>query len=261
MKGDKNMTYEEYINNPLQTRLGGQTRELYRMMYNSKLDKILVRINNEIEYYTYKNSKDGSYFLYIKVPSEVVKDFTYDVIIHFVRPGHNVDFDKDLTHYNVEFFSNDPAFVYNLEYTFKSKKMFVDDLKSKALPEALRNAPKTTNPNNQIVYCKSLYFAYLIAKQRGLFAKGRYLDEYDKKRLVAAVQDSATKIEQRQELGQKANKEEKKIKEQRQIKTALSRSKVGRGVDFTVSNPDFSLKAIKAPKSNKKINFNKTKKV
>ena len=42
------MTYEEYINNPLQTRLGGYTREIYRVSYSEKLDKILVRVNNKI---------------------------------------------------------------------------------------------------------------------------------------------------------------------------------------------------------------------
>ena len=264
------MTYEQYINNPLQTRLGGNTRELYRIMYNEKLDKILVRVNNKIDYYTYSNKKDGSYYLYIKVPSEVVKDFTYDVIIHFIRPGHNVDFDKDLTHYDVEFFSNDPAFVYNLEYTFKSKKMFVDDLKSKAIKTALTKEPKVTNPNNQIVYCKSLYFAYLIAKQKGLFVKAKYVDPYNKENLLKMVEDSESKIARRQELGEKANKEEKKIKEQRQIKHALSRSKWGQSIDYEVSNPDFSMKAmpvfknvnnIKAPKVGGKVNFNKGKKV
>lgn len=264
------MTFEQYINNPLQTRLGGNTRELYRIMYNEKLDRILVRVNNEIEYHTYINKKDGSYYLYIKIPSEVVKDFTYDVIIRFKRPGHNVDFDKDLKNYDVEFFSNDPAFVYNLEYTFKSKKMFVDDLKPKALKMALTQAPKVTNPNNQLVYCKSLYFAYLLAKQRGLFVKDKYIDPYIKENLLKMVEDSEDKIQRRQELGEKANKEEKKIKEQRQIKQALNRTKLGRGVDYEVSSPDFSMKAIpvfkninniKGPKVGGKVNFNKGKKV
>lgn len=262
------MTYEEYINNPLQTRLGGYTREIYRVSYSEKLDKILVRVNNKIDYQLFKNEKDGSYYLYIKIPSETVKDFTYDVIIHFVRPNHNVDFDVNLDKYDVEFFSNDPAFVYNLEYTFKSKKMFVMDLKSKALPEALRKEPKVTNPNNQIVYCKSLYFAYLIAKQRGLFVKSKYIEQYDKKKLLDQVEESETKIAQRQELGEKASKENTRIKKETQVKKALG-SRGSKMVDFNVSNPVFSAKApefkninnIRAPKSGGKVNFNKTKKV
>lgn len=263
------MTFEQYINNPLQTRLGGNTREVYRMMYTGKLDALLVRVNNDIKFKTLKNQKDGSYYLYIKIPSEVVKDFTYDVVIRFKRPGHNVDFDKDLKSYDVEFFSNDPAFVYNLEYTFKSKDMFIKDLEPKALKMALKKEPKVTNPNNQIVYCKSLYFAYLIAKQRGLFNKSIYLDTYNKKRLLESIEDSESKIERRQELGREADKEEKKVKEQRQIKRALNRSKIGRSIDYEVQSPDFSLKAVEfknvgKTKSNKaggKVNFNKSKKI
>lgn len=263
------MTYEQYINNPLQTRLGGNTRELYRAMYNAKLDNLLVRVNNDIKFKPLKNDKDGSYYLYIKIPSEVVKDFTYDVVIRFKRPGHNVDFDKDLKAYDVEFFSNDPAFVYNLEYTFKSKDMFIKDLEPKALKLALKKEPKVTNPNNQIVYCKSLYFAYLIMKQRGLFNKSIYIDTYNKKRLLNEIEDSESKIERRQELGREANKEERKIKEQKQIKKALNKSKLGRSLNYQVGSPDFSMKAIdfnrsksgKKTNAGAKLNFNKSKKI
>lgn len=263
------MTFEQYINNPLQTRLGGNTREIYRMMYTGKLDALLVRVNNDIKFKTLKNKKDGSYYLYIKIPSEVVKDFTYDVVIRFKRPGHNVDFDKDLKAYDVEFFSNDPAFVYNLEYTFKSKDMFIKDLTPKASKMALKKEPKVTNPNNQIIYCKSLYFAYLIMKQRGLFVKSIYLDNYDKKRLLEEIEDSDVKIERRQELGAEANKEERKIKEQSQIKRTLNKSKLGRSLNYQVSSPDFSLKAVdfnrtgttKKNNAGAKINFNKAKKI
>ena len=68
------MTFEEYINNPLQARFGASTRELYRVSYSNRLDAILVRVNNHIDYNMYKDEKTGSYYLYIKVPSEVVKE-------------------------------------------------------------------------------------------------------------------------------------------------------------------------------------------
>ena len=257
------MTYEEYINNPLQARFVANAREYYRAAYTSRLDAILVRVNNKIDFNMYKNDKDGSYYLYIKVPSEVVKDFTYDVVIHFVRPGHDVDFDKDLKSYEVEFFSNDPVFVYDLAYTFKSHNMFVNDLAPKAVKESLTRKPVVTNPNNTIFYCKSLYFAYLIAKEKGLFAKAKYTEKYDRKRMLDMVEDSRTKVEQRQELGAKADKEERKIRKEKQVKEAIQSSKAGKKINFEVSQPKFSMKALPTTpvaKSNK-INFNKNKKV
>lgn len=251
------MTFEEYINNPLQTRnFGSYTRELYRASYSSRLDAILVRVNNKIDYKLYKDEKTGSYYLYIKIPSEVVKDFTYDVIVRFVRPNHDVDFDTNLDKYDVQFFSNDPAFTFNMAYTFKSHKMFIEDLTPKAMKSSLTQKPTVTNPNNTIFYCKSLYFAYLIAKDKGLFAKGKYLDKYDKKRILDMVEDTESKVERRQELGQKAEKEERKIRKERQIQDVVSHSKNGRGVNFKVSEPQFSMKAIPAAKTGK-VNFGK----
>lgn len=257
------MTFEEYINNPLQARFGAYTRELYRASYSKRLDAVLVRVNNHINYNMYKDEKTGSYYLYIKVPSEVVKDFTYDVVIRFVRPNHDVDFDKNLKTYDVQFFSNDPAFAYNMAYTFKSHKMFIEDLAPKALKMSLTTKPTVTNPNNQIFYCKSLYFAWLIAKEKGLLAKEKYTEKYDRKRLLDQIEETRSKIDRRVELGKKADKEDRKIKKQIQVKETLNKSKLGRSLDFQVKNPDFSVKAegrIAKAKTGK-VNFNKNKKV
>ena len=258
------MTFEEYINNPQQTRLGGYTREITRINYSQRLDKILVRENNKIDYQLYKCKKDGSYFLYIKIPSEVVKAFTYDVVIHFVRPAknpHSVDINTTLTNYDVEFFSNDPSFVYNLEYTFKSRGMFVDDLKSKAVKTALAKKPEVTNPNNQVLYCKAIYFAYLLAKQRGLFVKSKYVNEYNKEKLLDQIEDSQIKIQKRQELGDKAKSEKKKEKKEDQKRKIISAA--SKGPDFALKNPIFKNmnNMSKAKGGTGKVNFNKSKKV
>jgi len=258
------MTFEEYINNPLQSRIAATTREIYRVSYSNRLDAVLVRVNNHIDYKMYKDDKTGSYYLYIKVPSEVVKDFTYDVVIRFVRPNHDVDMDKNLQKYDVQFFSNDPSFAYNMAYTFKSHKMFIEDLAGRAEKLSLNTKPTVTNPNNQIFYVKSIYFAYLIAKQKGLFTKEKYVEKYDKKRLFDSIEDTQIKIDRRIELGKKADAEDKKNKKERKVKETLDKSRLGRSLNFQVSNPDFSAKAagreLRAPKTGK-VNFNKNKKV
>lgn len=255
------MTFEEYINNPLESRMTGHTREIYKADYTSRLNAVLVRENNKIDFHLY-SAKDGSYYMYIKIPSETVKNFTYDVVVRFKRPAkdpHKVDTEKDLKHYDVEFFSNDPAFVYNLEYTFKSKDMFVKDLTKRGSKEALTTKPKVTNPNNMVFYCKTLYWAYLVAEQRGLFLKVRYMEKYDAIRLFDMVADSEEKITARQEQGESERK--KKAREKKEIPRAVSKPTGIGGIDFKVKNPIFSVgKAGKTP-SVGSVNFNKSKKL
>lgn len=251
------MTFEEYINNPLENRLGGFTRDIYRLGYTERLNKILVRVNNKIDYFLYKDESNGSYFLYIKMPSEVVDNFTYDVVVHFIRPKkdpHSVDTANTLKGYDVEFFSNDPAFVYNLEYTFNSHKMFIQDLVPKASKIALRTKPKETNPNNTVFYCKSIYWAYLIAKERGLFVKSKYIDPYDKKRLLSAIEDSETKIAERQDRGASAKAEKKRKQNEENVRQVLRQNNLD-GISFQMKNPDFN--TGKGPKSPNlgKVNF------
>ena len=256
------MTFEEYINNPLESRLTGHTREIYKADYTSRLNTVLVRENNKVDFHLY-TAKDGSYYMYIKIPSETVKGFTYDVVVRFKRPAkdpHKVDTEKDLKHYDVEFFSNDPAFVFNLEYTFKSHDMFVKDLTKKGSKEALTTKPKVTNPNNTVFYCKTLYWAYLLGEQRGLFTKVRYLEKYDAKRLLDMVEDSEAKIAERQEQGESQRK--KKAREKREAPRASSSSSESNGISFKVKNPVFSIgKAGKTPSVGGALNFNKGKKL
>lgn len=255
------MTFEEYINNPLESRMTAHTREMIKIEYTNRLNAVLVRENNNIEFHLY-TAKDGSYYMYIKIPSETVKGFTYDVVVRFKRPSkdpHKVDTEQSLTNYDVEFFSNDPAFVYNLEYTFKSRDMFVKDLTKRGSREALTTKPKVTNPNNVVYYCKTLYWAYLIGKQRGLFTKVRYLEKYDAKRLFDMVEDSQDKIDKRQELGTSERK--KKTREAKEEQPKRSSNTGSNGISFALKNPVFSIgKSVKGP-SMGKVNFNKSKSV
>ena len=253
------MTFEEYINNPLESRMTAHTREMYKMDYGSRLNAVLVRENNNIEFHLYA-AKDGSYYMYIKIPSEKVKGFTYDVVIRFKRPAkdpHKVDTEKDLKHYDVEFFSNDPAFVFNLEYTFKSHDMFVKDLTKRGSHEALITKPKVTNPNNVVYYCKTLYWAYLLGEQRGLFLKSRYLERYDAKRLFDMVEDSQEKIDKRREEG--ASVEKKKTRERRESRPKENSS--SNGISFAIKNPVFSIGKAGKSASMGKVNFNKGKSI
>lgn len=209
------MTFEQYISNPMGKNnavLNSSARELMRRNYSAKFDNILLREHGKIEYYLYKDEKRNTYWAHIKVPSEVCKNFYYDVVLKFYA-GSNVESGgNDLFKYNVNFYSNDPAFVYTYAHVFLKNNLFVKELSSKMSKEALRKQAKEKNPGNNIGYVKSLYFAYLIMKNKGLNKTLKFDGEsktLDPKYLLSQIEDADEKIRKRQEEGEKYSKKKK----------------------------------------------------
>jgi hypothetical protein len=176
-------------------------------MYTEKLDKIVVREAGQIDYKAYK--VDKKYILYIKIPSEVVPKFYYDVLIEFSEPKDQPIGDS-LKNYSVRFFSNDPSFVFTFAYAFKKNRLFLDTFEGKMSKKALKTPAKEKNPYNQVGYVKSLYFAYLVMTRRGLFSKSRYVDTYSESALKKEIMDADKKIELREEAGKKVSSERRK---------------------------------------------------
>ena len=208
------MTFDQYIQNPMGIKNAViSNREMYRTMYTDKLNKILVREASKVEYYLYKSK--SAYYAHIKVPSEVVPKFTYDVVIKFTEPKAIVD--MSLKKFDVQFYSNDPAFVYTFAHAFISNNLFIPELKDKMSKEAIRKVAKEKNPTNQVGYVKSLYFAYLIMQQRGLFSKALYVEIYNEAKLKSMIMHADKKIADRTEAGQHVNDKPKKEKPKREI--------------------------------------------
>ena len=79
------MTFDQYIQNPMgKENAVISNRTMYRNLYQEKLDKILVREAGNIEIKAYHVGK--RYICYLKIPSEVVPKFYYDVLIEFRPP-------------------------------------------------------------------------------------------------------------------------------------------------------------------------------
>lgn len=214
------MTYDQYIQNPMGIKNAViSNREMYRSMYTEKLNKILVRESGKITYYLYKSK--SKYYAYIKVPSEVIKDFYYDVIIEFSEPKDKVS-DRTLKDYDIKFYSNDPAFVFTFAHAFIKNGIFIDTLKDKMSKEAVKKNADEKNPTNQVGYVKSLYFAFLIMKQRNLFNKLLYIEKFDEKRIKSMVMNADQKIALRQQaqtdlsVKRKKDKNDLKQKQSRQ---------------------------------------------
>ena len=209
------MTFDQYINNPMGIKNSViSNREMYRTMYTEKLSKILLRENGKVSYQLFRNKTN--FFIYIKIPSEAIEDFYYDVVVEFYPPkDRSVGPERTLSNYNVRFFSNDPSFVFTFAHAFIKNNMFMNDLKPKMSKEAVKRNADERNPQNTVGYVKSLYFAYLIMKQRGLFQKVLYeaVPLYNKDELLKHIEYADDKIRDRQkayEEKQKAKKRKKK---------------------------------------------------
>lgn len=190
------MTFQDYINNPTGTKTAVMShRGMYEDLYHGKWNKIMVREGGHINYdlYTSKNS----YYCHVKVPSEVIKDFYYDVVIK-LTPENKLD--KNLAKASVEFFSNDPSFNYTFAYAFVKAKLHIPELEPRMSKEAIHKKANEKNPQATIGYVKALYFAYIAMSEKGLFNTIRYKSEakpFDKKLLLSKIKQTEECIEER----------------------------------------------------------------
>lgn len=204
------MTFDQYIQNPMgRENAVISNRTMYANLYKSKLDKILVREAGKIEHKCY--SVGRKYICYLKIPSEVIPKFYYDVLIEF-RPPKKLVTGAGLKDYNVRFYSNDPSFVYTFAHAFIKNDLFITNYSDKMSQKAIKQVAKEKNPGNQVGYVKSLYFAYLFMKSRGLFNRLRYVDPYSESAVKKQIDHADKKIKDRQEAAShkaKTNKKER----------------------------------------------------
>ena len=207
------MTYGQYIQNPMGIANAViSNRNMYRELYMNKLDKILVRELGKVDYSLYKSK--NKYYVYIKIPSEVIEKFYYDVVVEFTEPKDKKLIDATLKNYTVRFYSNDPSFVYTFAHAFIKNDMFIKELNDLMSKEAIKKVATEKNPSNQVGYVKSLYFAYLILKKENVFTKSKFLiaKEIDWKYLHKKITPADKKIAQRQDAAKEKAVKNKKAK-------------------------------------------------
>lgn len=209
------MTLEQYILNPMgkdNSVLNVSTRNIIGLQYRQKFDNILLREKGKIEYHLYRDQKNNIYWAHIKVPSETVEKFYYDIVFKFTANEDTKSAGSDLFKWNVNFYSNDPSFVFTYAHVFRDNKLFIEELKSKMSKEALRKEAKEKNPGNNVGYVKTIYFAYLLMENRKLNKKIRFEAEvknFDLNYLLSQIESADIKIDKRQEEGKSISKKKK----------------------------------------------------
>jgi len=211
------MTFNDYIMNPMgkgSAVMSASHREFSRMQYQHKFDNILLREKGKIDYRLFKDSKDNTYWIYAKIPSETCKEFYYDTLIKFYTDQSVKEGGRDLFKYKVKFFSNDPAFVYTYAYVFSHNNLFIEELTSKMSKIALNQAPVEKNPDESVGYVKSIYFVYLLMQNRNLNKLNIFeqqSDPLDPFYIKENVMEADMKIAEREEAG-KAVSHKKKVR-------------------------------------------------
>lgn len=251
------MTLEEYIKNPMgKENAVFSQRYMFRDLYTDKFSKVMLREAGELQYRKFK-SGETMYIIHMKIPSEVVPHFFYDVVMQFNSTDPAAILSNSLKDYTVKFFSNDPAFVFTFAYSFNKNNMFITDLESKMSKQALTDRAVIKNPKNIIGYVKSIYFAYLYFKNHGFDKKIYWTDAgaYDKNYFLSAIMPADQKIALREELGAKEKKAEKKPKVQ-----AGMRSKYNHGGNMVSTSKHFGItKSAASAKMGRRVKYAKRK--
>lgn len=251
------MSFDKYIDNPS----GGATvitnRNMYKDMYKSKFDKVLLRESGTIKWKVYyTNDGQDSFYIYMKIPSEVITDFYYDVVIRLFTTENKKKSNGNLREYAVEFYSNDPAFVYTFAHAFSKNHLFIKDLEPKMSKTALKDVAKVKNPKDNVWYVKSLYFAYLTMEKYHLFNRSilnQHGKKYNNKELLSQITHATEKVEARQEAQKKLDNEKAKEKHKKITRTDTDlqskHSKITNTVKTsTVSKTSKNTKMVKTTK-------------
>lgn len=230
------MTFQQYIDNPLGKRNAVfSQRDMYKQLYTKKFDAVFMREAGRINYTLYYDKGKDQFYAHVKIPSEVVPKFYYDVVIKFYTTDNGLRVGNTLNDYDVQFFSNDPAFVFTYERVFHKLKMFVEECKPRASKIALRKDPKETNPYEVPGYVKSIYFCYLFMKRSNLFSKAIYHQTgypFNVKKLLSEIEPTDKKIADRQLKGEEIAKQqsrEKKVAIDKQISDTKARQGILNG--------------------------------
>lgn len=233
------MTLEGYVLNPMGKNnavMSAINRETQRKIYKNKFDHVLLRENGHITYNLYKDDKKNTYWAHIKVPSESVDKFYYDVVFKFYTDAkHGTS--QDLFKWYVKFFSNDPAFMYTYAYVFNEKELTIPELKSKYSKKSIKDAAKEKNPDNLVGYVKIIYFAYLVMEMKNLNKIKKFEQEAQPlapKKILSEVVPTDEIVEERQ--SKKVSKKKKVTIDEKTFRRLDRKYHIaGSGADFNVT--------------------------
>ena len=200
------ITLEEYISNPMgkgNNVVPAMFRETQKKDYDVRFHNLMVREHGKLQYYVYRDKDLNTWYIHIKVPSETVKEFYYDVVFKFYTDEKIKNGGRSLNNWYVQFYSNDPAWIYTYSYAYTQKDLIIKELSAKMDKVAMTTPSKEKNPTNIINFSKIIFFGYVFMKERGLLnplSLGA-AEPYNLRVLESNIEQAEEKISKRQEEG------------------------------------------------------------
>lgn len=147
-------TFDGFMRMPFQNDRQILKNSNYNRMYEEYRSENRIYLNAYTEV-------EGSYYVHIKVPSITLKDgkYEYDVVLRFFTDKPEVQKSSSLVDYYIQFFSNSPGFMYRYAVLYKYHHLLIELLYDKLDPEYKDQMPEKTNPNMELSYDKTIYFA------------------------------------------------------------------------------------------------------
>lgn len=256
------MTLNDWVNNPAGKNSAVMTnRQMYRDLYTSKFNKVMLREGNKFTYKCYKSKSGAQFVLYIKVPSEVIPKFYYDVVISFETKNPAMVNNPSLIQYDVQFYTNSPDFVFTHCHAYNKADLFFKPLAKKMSKLSLTQKAVERNPNDEVGYVKSIFFAYCIIKSRGLLQKLNYTDPYIEKNLVNEIRHADDVVAARQEAEAKMKAEARRAKRLEDAQTRERNGSINRSLKGKPSSTAIKTTPnIRTTKTAKRSPYSKTSK-
>lgn len=250
------MTMENYLINPVGHKSASVAR---RDIIIANLEGRYRKMRREIKFGwkvdVFMSSFDGCYYFKFKIPSEEIEKLFYDVVIKFNPPEAKKRY-LTLNQYNIQLFSNAANFTFTYAYIFNLQNLLIPELKYKLSQKSLNDPPKKRNPQEDIGFEKSVYYALLYMKELEIhkFKSIRNPIPY-KKEYIQNVSSFDVKFKEQKRLKenlQNRNKNKMKIKKVT-AKGVSSIKKFSKDVKKNMTS-------LTKPSQKKKINKNTNKK-
>lgn len=246
------LTFQQFLQNP-----SGPYSAFFgrRSDIKSNLDKRfsdLVKKYGAFETKIYKNDKK-EFLFHIKIPSEKYEKLFYDTVIR-LRPISNSSLsDFTLMNYEINVYSNSPAFVFTYAYVFNKDGLFIEFLKGRISNKALTDRPKIKNPFEIYGFEKSLYFALSYIKLNSYHVKSK-IQSMSESLNESSIRD---KIIHSDDIMEKYNKlkerEQNKKKAEKGTVSKLKSDKKGRELNKKIEKKVRNIENGNKPNKKKRI--------
>ena len=205
------MKIQEYMKNPSGKGAVLPGRDIFIQNYDYRYQVLSKEKEFKMNIYTH----DKFVFYHVIIPSEgEYRENTYDVVIKFKPDRLSNKLDGSYKQYEIEFFSNSPAFAYTYAYVAKLNGYLVQELMDKYDEKLLSYPPTSRNPGMLFNFEKSIYFACKYILSNNQFLLKSYVKSHSKKLTKKVLKEIRTlsKIEEEYK-SEKNKKEERELKE------------------------------------------------